>query len=406
MDTQEPTVSASPIFILSDIRSGSTLLRYIIDTHPKITSPGELNLGELCKNLQFTIASTLAKTVAAASEAEREEFVYAEVRRIVSDIMNRYTQRKGKSIWCEKTPGNTRRLETLDRVFPDARYICLYRNCMDVTYSKIESHRLGWWSELVGYVLKNPENVVSGMVESWIDVADQLLKFERENASRCFRIKYEAIIENPERALEPLFAFLGVEWDRRLLDAVFSAHHEDGHGDVKVQYTKKISKDYIGKGSGIRRGWVPPALLERMNRILEELRYPVVGPDWDHAPSPYLPADSKSGQSESALTVSQFFTQHLPVRLQQQHDSLREIDATCKIVVPDHDTMWTVDMRGGDSKVIPGGDNADCTITIYADHLLEVIRGKANAGDLYLQGKVRVGGNIFLANKIGRVLFG
>src|SRR5262249_58078145 len=136
-------------------------------------------------------------------------------------------------------------------------------------------------------------------------------------------------IENAERALEPLFAFLGVEWNKRLLDAVFSVSHEDGHGDVKVQYTKKISKDYIGKGSGIRRGWVPPSLLEKMNHILEELRYPMVGEGWDHSPSPYVPTDTKSGQSESALTVSQFFTQHLPVRLQQEHESLRAIDATC-----------------------------------------------------------------------------
>jgi hypothetical protein len=406
MNDKNEFVTAPPIFILSDIRSGSTLLRYIIDTHPEICSPGELNLGELCKNLHFTVSSTLAKAMAGSSEAEREDFTYAEVRRIVSELMNRYAQMKGKRIWCEKTPGNTRRLSVLDRIFPDARYICLYRNCMDVVHSKIESHRLGWWSELVGYVMKNPENIVSGMVESWIDVADQLLKFEQENASRCFRIKYESIIENPERALEPLFAFLEVEWDRRLLDAVFSASHEEGHGDVKVQYTKKISRDYIGKGSGIRLGRVPPDLLEKMNHILEELQYPLVGPDWDHSPSPYLLSVPGADKKESALTLGQFFTEHLPARLQQQQDSLREIDATCKIIVPDHDGMWMIDMRKGDGKITPGDGKADCTITIYANNLLDVISGKSNAGDLYLQGKVRVGGNIFLANKMGRILFG
>ena len=400
------SVPVPPVFILSDIRSGSTLLRYIIDTHPDICSPGELNLGELCKNLHFTVSSTLAKAIADSSEAEREEFACGEVRRIVSEMMNRYAQLKGKRIWCEKTPGNTRRLAVLDRIFPDAKYVCLYRNCMDVAYSKIESHRLGWWSELVGYVMKNPENIVSGMVESWVDVAEQLLKFERENASRCFRIKYESIIENPERALEPLFAFLEVGWDRRMLDSVFSVSHEDGHGDVKVQYTKRISKDYIGKGSGIRRGWVPPGLLEKMNHILEELQYPVVGPDWDHSPSPYLLSEPGADKGEPALTLSQFFTQHLPARLRQQQDGLQGIDATCKIVVPDHDDVWMIDMRKGDGAVTQGDGKADCTITIYADNLFDVISGKSNAGDLYLQGKVRVGGNIFLANKMGRILFG
>lgn len=37
----------SPVFILSSIRSGSTLLRCILDTHSRIRAPHELHLADL-----------------------------------------------------------------------------------------------------------------------------------------------------------------------------------------------------------------------------------------------------------------------------------------------------------------------------------------------------------------------
>ena len=40
-----------PIFIASHARTGSTLLRYIIDTHPALCCPPELALGQLCSAL-------------------------------------------------------------------------------------------------------------------------------------------------------------------------------------------------------------------------------------------------------------------------------------------------------------------------------------------------------------------
>src|SRR5438045_1491056 len=91
-----------PIFILSDIRSGSTLLRYILDTHPDICSPGELEIGKVCESLHWTIYSTIAKLPTAVTEEQRQEIAYAEVRRIVSDLMNSYTRARNKRIWCEK----------------------------------------------------------------------------------------------------------------------------------------------------------------------------------------------------------------------------------------------------------------------------------------------------------------
>ena len=61
----------SQVFILCTPRSGSSLLRYILDTHPAICCPGELSLGQLCKDLYTAFYYTVGQ-VRASSEESRD----------------------------------------------------------------------------------------------------------------------------------------------------------------------------------------------------------------------------------------------------------------------------------------------------------------------------------------------
>ena len=169
MDLENQPPAAPPVFVLSCERSGSTLLRYIMDTHPQVCSPAHLHLGQLCRSLYTTAFYSIGQTAEVADEAARERLVAAEVRRVVDELMGRYARAKGKQVWCEKTTDNLQYLRFLGEVFPDARFICLYRNCMDVAHSSIECSRLGFMPELAPYVQKSPGNIVAAMVESWVE---------------------------------------------------------------------------------------------------------------------------------------------------------------------------------------------------------------------------------------------
>lgn len=81
-------------------------------------------------------------------EATRDQLVVGEVRAVVDEFMQRYVRAKGKQMWCEKTTEDLLYLPFLRDVFPDAKYLCLYRNCMDVVHSSIECSRLGFLPEL------------------------------------------------------------------------------------------------------------------------------------------------------------------------------------------------------------------------------------------------------------------
>lgn len=275
------------IFIQGCERSGTTLLRYIVDSHPEVCCPSELYLGNTLEALKVTLERS---TAALLPPADRDRYVTAELRRIVSEILGRYADRKKKRLWCEKTPLNLRSLELIDRVFPDARHLCLFRNCMDVVHSCIEAGRYGFVPGLAEYVQRHPNNVVAAMVESWIEKTERLLAFQRRRPDRCFPLQYEALVFDPEQVMAKAYGFLGLPFTPSMLDAVFTTAHDLGDGDSgdrKIRLTRKIEHRSVGKGSTISRKLIPLPLLERMNAVLRDLGYPEVGLDWDVRPSPY-----------------------------------------------------------------------------------------------------------------------
>lgn len=276
-----------PIFIQGCERSGTTLLRYIVDSHPEVCCPSELYLGNTLESLKVTLERSTAMFL---PEGDRDRFVTSELRRITSDILCRYADRKKKRLWCEKTPLNLRCLELIDRVFPDARHLCLFRNCMDVVHSCIEAGRYGFVTGLSEYVQRHPNNVVAAMVESWIEKTERLLAFQRRRPDRCFPLQYESLVFDPEQVMGKAYGFLGLPFDPSLLDSVFTTAHdlnEGDSGDRKIRLTRKIEHRSVGKGSTISRKLIPLPLLDRMNAVLRELDYPEVGLDWDVRPSPY-----------------------------------------------------------------------------------------------------------------------
>ena len=394
-----------PMFILTCERSGSTLLRYIVDTHPDIACQAGLALGGLCAALYRSTYYSVAQAVA-SDEIERSSRVIEKIRQIVSALMAEYTTAKGKRLWCDKTPANLQFLEVLGPVFPDGKYICLYRHGMDVIHSCLEiSSRNGFMEEFDPYVRKNPENLVAAMVDSWTDKTSKLLAFERANKSKCFRITYESLVLNTVPTLEAMFAFLGLRFDPRMLDSVFLVHHDEGVGDDRIRFSKEISRRSLGKGSRVPREKIPSDLLEKMNSLLSELNYPTVGPDWNSSPSPYLQPETVTNESKTATTVEEIFDHHLPALLKRKIE--RAARGVCKFVVSgEGGGNWIINLAEQSIRKDRGAVKPDCVVAVSATDFIDMVSGRLNVMSAYDRGKIRVTGDGNLATKIGVVLFG
>lgn len=265
--------AGKPIFILSCERSGSTLLRYIIDTHPDIACPGELVLGQFVRSLRVLLERTRGR------EADAEDmapgWVQREVHRTVQARMTAYARARGKSRWAEKSPGNLEFLDELLWAFPDARFICLYRRSLDVVHSCLEISGDGFMPELAPYAARYPDNFIAAMLESWATKTARMLALERSVA--CCRVHYEALVNDPVATLDRVFAFLGLDWDHGLLEGIFETPHDPGGGDFKIRSAKRIGSDRIGTGGSLNRNKLSavPAVLQRQCTELHlELGYP------------------------------------------------------------------------------------------------------------------------------------
>ncbi|MCA1566111.1 MAG: sulfotransferase [Acidobacteria bacterium] len=398
--------SLPPAFILSCARSGSTLLRYIVDAHPAFCSPPELNLAEVCHSLDRAIYHTVAQTSGATERAEKDQIVYREIRRIISGFMNTYAEAKGKRNWCEKSPFNLHHLPSLYHVFPDAKYLCLYRNAMDVVSSMLDFNRVQLFDDMLYFVQKNNGNMVDAMIECWITRTSQILDFERQHGAQCFHITYESIVCRPSQTLEAMFSFLGVEWQESLLDSVFSAPHDIAGGDPKIVFSDSINSSSLGKGATISRGLISEAMLKRMNALLEELEYPPVGVDWDTAPSPFS-ARQATEKREDVGSVEEVFENVFPERIRRHQHALRGTRATCQIAVTGEESgVWLIELNESDSRISKQEREADCLIRIAANHLLDIVNGKLNVAAAMQRGYLRINGEQKIAMMLGRVLFG
>ena len=68
--------------------------------------------------------------------------------------------------------------------------------------------------------------------------------------------------------------------------------------------------------------------------------------------------------------------------------------------------QWIVDLKTGSGSVITGPckqGKPDCTLTVEDDDLMSIAKGKANPQQLFIQGKLKVMGNIMLSMKLGQI---
>lgn len=279
-----PAGAGAPIFVLCTARSGSTLLRVILDSHSTITCPQELNLSEVCSHLYF---AWNALALSGEEDAECRRRARDECRSVCENLMSHVLARSGKSRWCDKSLSTAGHAQLMWETFPDAKFVALHRHPMDVVLSAVEASPWGYGAHgLVPYIQANPGNFVAGLLLYWRDVTTAMLAFEHAHPACCFRLRYEDLVHDPERRLKELFVFLDAEWEPEVVERAFlDEHPESGFGDQKIWFTSSIVTASVGGGRRVPIDMVPSGLLEDVNLRLAALGYPNMTDGWNEEPS-------------------------------------------------------------------------------------------------------------------------
>jgi hypothetical protein len=394
--------SSNGIFVLCSARSGSTMLRKIIDGHRDICNPAELEIGQIAESLLMTLDRTVGRQV---PDAEREERVRAEARRRIDDIMEQAASLRDKPLWSQKHHADAAFLNSIYTVYPDAYYVCLYRNCMDVVNSIVEQSGRGSLFPGVSEHLRNG-NVVEAAIDYWIERFMRIRHFENDHPEQCFHLKYETLVFEPRETLRELFTFLGVDWYESLVtDGLRS--EEEGGGAGRVSGTDHIDSSRVGTGKRISLDHIDDRHRRRMNQALEAIGYAPVEDDFNTAPSPYVPDEHRD--AHEAATASP----DAPLSIGEVESFLRAkvaglpaaapMDGSFKLVVDDlPNGTWTVDLD--DRRVQQANRDAHCTIALDADTLQGIVDGSLNTSKARLDGRIRTSGDQGLVDRVGQLL--
>jgi hypothetical protein len=204
-------------FVVGATRSGTTLLRLMLDAHPEMAIPSETHfIPDLIKayRLESATPERMCEVVTAHRRwgdfhLDPEELL--ERFRAIDPInpgdaarafFQLYAEREGKTRWGDKTPGYVREMHRIESVLPEARFVHLVRDGRDVALSVLG---MNWGPSTV------PEAAFR-----W---KKRILR-AREQAPRIghyVEIRYEDLVRDTEVTLRRICEFVDLPYDEEML---------------------------------------------------------------------------------------------------------------------------------------------------------------------------------------------
>lgn len=273
----------APLFVLGSGRSGTTLLRQMLNAHPRIhltheagfysaAEPFRKRLGARAWLERYYGSFPFAWLGLTLAEVERElpvpldEHAYPAV---FCAIMRAKARQLGKARFGDKTPYDSRHVGSILRDFPDARVVHIVR---DPRATVASLARMPWAPSSLGMV-----NLFA------LAQVEALAPFR----NRIHEVRLEDLLAEPEAELRKILAFVGEDWDPRVLEHAryapedappypWLASAKEAAKPGTDGYRKALSPAWIRLIEGTQRKVLArygyrPAELEREPSFLEKL---------------------------------------------------------------------------------------------------------------------------------------
>lgn len=245
-----------PIFIFSLPRAGSTLLQRMLATSDQISTVSE---PWILLPLVYTLKP----------DGIRSEYGHSLSVQAIQDFYNQFPNGRqdyldklreftltlykmnshpGSTYFLDKTPRYHLIINEILEIFPEGKFIFLWRNPLAIVASILNSWCKGKWK-----------------VRLWeLDLYDgvsNLLNAFADNSSHVHALQYEDLVQSPAREMKKICAYLQLEYSEQMIESFQSINLEGMWGDqFGIKKYNSLSKNSLHNwqktfNNPIRRYW-------------------------------------------------------------------------------------------------------------------------------------------------------
>lgn len=281
----QESATAAPIFILGNGRSGTTLMRFMLNAHPDIYIGEEVCYhfwmhnfrGNFRRRLYYYFHSFsyawLRMDPQVVLDALPADFGKKDSALVYLRILQCKAAQYGKSRYGEKGPLLTEELDRLFHDYPNARVIHMVRDPRAVVYS----HFTMPWS-------------TSSFIGANLMVRTNMRAIAK-HGERILAVKLEDVLAQPEATLRKVLDFVGVDWHGNVLRHVEHLPENDG---IPFPWLMEASRRPKQKALSWQEA-IPPAWI-RMTEAFNRKTFAAYG----YAPAP-LPREP--GRAEKIWAI-------------------------------------------------------------------------------------------------------
>jgi len=227
------TTVDSPVFLIGCERSGTTLLRLMLDHHPDISFKfeSEFMVSRISSEGEYPEMGAYHDWLADQRAFESSGLQIDHGLDYVA-LLNSFLEQQRSPARTEIV-GTTVHLHfgKLRRIWPRARFIYLYRDGRDVAKSVVQ---MGWAGN--AYVA----------AEWWLEAEKEWERLrETLQGSEYIEVRYEDFVRDPERHLRRICDFVKVEYSEKMFDYVKNTTYETPDPGLIYQWKSRMQKEEL-----------------------------------------------------------------------------------------------------------------------------------------------------------------
>jgi len=267
--------------ILGHPRSGTTLLRRLLNAHSKIASPPETHLFSACARFLEKDSTADGVDMGVLSGLQfagfENDLVLKNLRDFAFRYLDEYTEQQGKSRWVEKTAFDIFKLEEIeDLCGDDVSYIGIIRHPLDVAVSSKEfCDAAGVYPKEMHRYIQQYSQPIEAFIHSWINTTKALIDLGERRPDDCVICRYEDLVDKPDDILSEVVGFIGEKVEADMVSKAFDELGTLGFSDHKSYQVSEIHSDSLNKWKALPSHQVA-RLADDINPLLELFGYDLI----------------------------------------------------------------------------------------------------------------------------------